>query len=623
MADPETGQEITITTASAPIPKELTIASFNPLANAVSRLPEELRDQVNFTPIGGIFYRRNTRMIILGEAMETKGIDDLSYLRAMDGEVPEGFGPDSLIEGRQRFLELPHYDDILVAQVQLNGESVGVFESLRGRPSVSVRLEYRNPITAETGVYTTNEETILGVFAGRHGGIGILEGENRPEEICLLIDKEVEGRKVGLGFFIHPAESQIGIDSVHGFSSLLEGFLEKLQSGTSTPLLDKVFSQFDHLMKLGRFKFDNEVRERLFRMKMAANIRLLEASGDRKVQNFQTLYPQIIMDYGKVFWVLPEPKYLHEEGTKVINGMIDDLILPKKEEPKPAAVQTREADPHLYTQQLRTRFGQMVRGIGGAPEDSRFQIGNQVYGYEELNASEFGEDSIKMRHYLSRLAAMIQVASEDGHFRDIEVMLVELSRSSFVKCSFDYEIDLSNWTDKIVFFNPVGTTSSARLNPNSRYGTDLIKDLTQIYEDRRDGVEDLGDLLTTDRAMQLRTSLGKDFKEVTGGPMRVYLTGLVEFLADASSQEEYDDIYKMIEELRKYDNSSMITLDQLLDMQQPKGQRIKIRMISGSSNNSNTSDYFGMGKFRDRLKTILMEKQNGLQKPPTSPVYPT
>ncbi|MDO8657772.1 MAG: hypothetical protein Q7K55_03465 [Candidatus Levybacteria bacterium] len=229
--------------------------------------------------VGGIVYANNTRGIVLVEY----GIDEL---RGFDNALREDFSLEQMDEGRGRIVALNDLNEVRVGQLDRANLSVKAYESLRGRPSVSVEIQYKNVNDQIERRAILDEDAVLRFLTGQEGGIAIFEGWGLPEENALVFKQGKDEARRGLILFIHPNESQAGINSVKGVREFFEELNREFTENCSTPLLSKALAELREKVRSKVINFDSPAKAEIFKAQVIANARLFEKTGDTKYMDY-------------------------------------------------------------------------------------------------------------------------------------------------------------------------------------------------------------------------------------------------------------------------------------------------------------------------------------------------
>lgn len=458
--------------AVEPEPRRLPIGALTALIPTTEAFPVVFAEQERVTPVGGIFFRDDKRMVFLGEGSS-------GSLHAQYIDTPEGFTLASVVEGRGRFLDLGRYHDVIVAQVGIADQSIRAHHSVREMPSVSLRFEYKDPETQGEGVYITDETTILRVFTGELGGIALFEGAGRPEEVALILDREHNGQKVAVAFFMHPRESDL-IDSVVGFSEFLRLLNEQFTTQSQIPLQLQVAEALEKDKRRGILVFDSPVRERLYAAIVFANARLAHRTGQ---ENYLKFLREHFPSMGRGLRLFGNPR--RNQRMRQVDEAINALIIGGQ-------VQTSVTESSSKVEFSGERiYSELIRALES--ENAR-ELLNGVFRASPGSyiTEEFGLDTRCMRAFVKELLGFIYAAKTPAEFRDIEAILATLRNTPFanvgvVDYEFLYSAEIGSAPQLIFYNNPGDTMSSPsrRLNPDQVGAWILINQLVSLLKENR------------------------------------------------------------------------------------------------------------------------------------------
>lgn len=463
--------------AVEPEPRRLPIGALTALVPVAEAFPVAFAEKERVTSVGGIFFQEGKRMVLLGEG--SNGNLHTQYL-----DTPEGFTLASIVEGRGRFLDLGRYHEVLVAQVGIADQSIRAHHSVRTMPSVSLRLEYTDAETQEQGIYVTDEETVLRVFAGEAGGIALFEGMGRPEEVALVLDREHEGARVAVAFIMHPKESDL-IDSVVGFSDFLRLLNEQFTAQSQFALQSQVLSELERENQRGILVFDSSVREQLYTAIVIANARLAHRTGQER---YRTFLREHFSGMGRGLRLFGNPG--RDQRMRQVNQAIDALILGNtvhKDVSRSSVEVVFDGKKIFYElrQVMESKTALQVL-------DAEFMSN---LGYDE---DSFGIDTTRMRDFIKRFLLFISRASYSEHLRDAEAMLATVMNTPFAGSAVvDYDLLTSNGEKgpQLIFYNNPGDTMSSpsrRFNSNPARGQVLITELLHLLNERKSAFSQRG-----------------------------------------------------------------------------------------------------------------------------------
>jgi hypothetical protein len=235
-------------------------------------MSEERRRET--TPVGIIVFDKGKRAVFVG-ANQTNEIVTSYQETAQIGD------PSTIQGADDRVYKLDRFDEILVAQVPLTElKPVSERSILKGQ-KYSVRFPFRAAESDTDSSAFIEEEEFIDVLTGRKGGVMIFEGANLPEEAGLLIEREVNGKKIGAMFFFHPQQSD-GFDSGHGlttfFRSFSEGMLRTFESQSGRDLVRR----FEQAIKINSTIASSE----LFKAMLIAHILDVSVYGNGQSRSF-------------------------------------------------------------------------------------------------------------------------------------------------------------------------------------------------------------------------------------------------------------------------------------------------------------------------------------------------
>lgn len=468
--------------AVEPEPRRLPIGALTALIPTTEAFPVVFAEQERVTPVGGIFFRDDKRMVFLGEGSS-------GSLHAQYIDTPEGFTLASVVEGRGRFLDLGRYHDVIVAQVGIADQSIRAHHSVREMPSVSLRFEYKDPETQGEGVYITDETTILRVFTGELGGIALFEGAGRPEEVALILDREHNGQKVAVAFFMHPRESDL-IDSVVGFSEFLRLLNEQFTTQSQIPLQAQVLKELEADKKRGVLVFDSLVREQLYTAIILANARLAHRTGQ---ENYLKFLREHFPGMGRGLRLFGNPR--RDQRMKQVDEAINALILGT-----PAQTNVVESAPHaekfggkaaydrlwqaFETQLARELFTR--RFTEDATVDSRIKKDFRDY---------YGTDNMYMRgHIIDLIRFIFDSQTDEKSLRDAEAMLTMAYHTPFAgEAIVDYSLLFPHRPGgpELLYYNNPGDdvhTPTRRLNPRPVRAEILLDEIKGLLGERKTSI---------------------------------------------------------------------------------------------------------------------------------------
>ncbi len=422
------------------------------IVNLPSLIEESLpstQDGSTLNPIGAILYQSGEKIMLLGE-------NDHGNLVTSAAQTPNSFDKNRLFGWKGRLQDLSHLDEIQVSQVQLDAINVQTHRSIRTQPSVSVKIPYVNPQTTKQELFITDEEALLKVFTGENGGLAIFEGASRPEEIALVMEQQATDKRFGLIFFLHPEESDLGIDSVTGLYTFLQDINGQFNSQSNFTLQLKALDELEKQISTGRMKFTSEVREELFRTQIIAYSRLGERTKDPKYQKYLNVLLPGINEQGAIskllgrlginITTLPEDSIFEQSVNKMILGGVER----REDSNDPVAQEEKEIWETLHSPDLA---------------DLRESLG------EFFGANNNGSNDA-MDLYTRKLAKKLVHAKEPEVFDDLRRLLLEIKSTKYSEASRSWKIQ-THLTGDGAIVNTTGDNAPIK-NHIDRILVDLI-----------------------------------------------------------------------------------------------------------------------------------------------------
>lgn len=363
-------------------------------------------------PIGGIIYAQNKKLVLLAE-------DDDGSLKSASLESPQNIDVNSFMGWDGRVQILNHYDEISIVQVPLMSAVIGSSRSIRSRPSVSIKIPFRELENHNYSNLTVKEDDILKVFTGKQGGLLVFEGGDLPDENALVLERRVNELRYGLVFFFHPEQSKIGIDSGNGLYIFLQRLNEQFTLQDPGPIQKKALGQLEKDIEKGYIKF-SDIRLELFRTQIIAYARMADNTGEGHYFEFlrahlRGMEPNLII---RLMESLRGEERKRERRLALDRSI--DLLLEgsirsseKREFKKPQGEVSKDVPiiDRLKTERIKTLRGTLRELPTGGPV---------------------------MNLYMQKIVEAINDADEKEEFADLFVLLDELWDSKYCSTSLTY-----------------------------------------------------------------------------------------------------------------------------------------------------------------------------------------
>lgn len=375
------------------------------------------------TFVGGVSFNAGQKLTVIGDLrgrLVTSGDD-------------QAIGVDARAAIREtgRLLELDTFSDVKIRQVGVAAIEFHAPQTLRRRPTVSLHFNAVNPATEDIESLVVDERDIRSIFTGKKGGVVVFSGKGLHEETGLLFERDTEGGRSALILFMHPNVEGLDLNSIEGLKLFTQRLAEEFGSAADVDLQVEALAAMEKSIRKGRLKFDEGVREQIFRLHVISVARTHEDEIDwpsPKAKLKRTI-PDFKRGLGKrTGSVLHVGRNYQSRVDEEIDGLVVDYNHPPKSEASSSQKLQREGG--------RPHDTELVSKIGEELQTLRAQA-----LWENTMEGDVNENNPNTRLFLSTVALMIAEAGTAEEFEDIDCLLKGLYSTKYRNKAIVYELN--------------------------------------------------------------------------------------------------------------------------------------------------------------------------------------
>ncbi len=181
-------------------------------------------------------------------------------------KVIEGVTQNCSGLGTGRVYDFGEFKEVTVLQANLGSLRVANHPSVRtNTESLYAQVVTVNPLSQEQSIFSLGEEKLLDVLTGKTGGLLTFYGDDKPEEVALVIeDKEGGNSKASVIFFPSDVVTHRGMDSITGTSAFFAEMSVALagkSASRSYSALRNVRNIYDQMIKKNKITEEGTRRE--------------------------------------------------------------------------------------------------------------------------------------------------------------------------------------------------------------------------------------------------------------------------------------------------------------------------------------------------------------------------
>lgn len=199
--------------------------------------------------------------------------------------------------GAGRDYDFGEFKEVAILQANLGSLRVANHPSIRtNTESLFAQVATTNPLTLEHSVFSLGEEKLLDVLTGKTGGLLTFYGDDKPEEVALVIENKSDGNsKASLIFFSSDVVTHRGMDSITGTSTFFADMSVALagkSASRSFSALRNVRNIYDQLIKKNKITEEGSRRELVRVLLLAHAWGFDRTKGDRHIDFLDAYMPQ-------------------------------------------------------------------------------------------------------------------------------------------------------------------------------------------------------------------------------------------------------------------------------------------------------------------------------------------